>query len=82
MIRGDTLVEDLNEQFELNLPDEELDTIGGLVLNTIGDVPATGDEIEIAGAMFRVEKMRGRGITLVSLALTPEQVAKLHKGEA
>jgi len=82
MIRGDALVEDLNERLELDLPDEELDTVGGLVLNTFGDVPAAGDEIEIGGGLFRVEKMRGRGITLVSLALTPEQIKKLHEGEA
>ena len=82
MIRGDALVEDLNERLELDLSDEELDTVGGLVLNTFGDVPNTGDEIEIAGGIFRVEKMRGRGIILVSLALTPEQVTKLREGEA
>ncbi|NUM48886.1 MAG: HlyC/CorC family transporter [Anaerolineales bacterium] len=82
MIRGDTLVEDLNERLELELPEEELDTIGGLVLNEFGDVPTTGDEITIAGGVFRVEKMRGRGITVVSLALTPDQVTKLREGEA
>jgi CBS domain containing-hemolysin-like protein len=82
MIRGDTLVEDLNEQLELNLPVDELDTIGGLVLNAFGDVPTTGDEVEIDGGVFRVEKMRGRGITSVSLALSPEQAIKLQDGES
>jgi len=81
LIRGDTLVEDLNERLGLNLPVEELDTIGGLVLNAFGDVPTTGKEIEIAGGVFRVEKMRGRGITSVSLALSPEQVVKVQDGE-
>lgn len=80
-IRGDTLVEDLNEHLELNLPIDELDTIGGLVLNTFGDVPTTGDEVVIAGGVFRVEKMRGRGITSVSLTLTSDQVAKLREGD-
>jgi putative hemolysin len=79
-IRGDTLVEDLNEHLELDLPDDELDTIGGLVLNMFGDVPTTGDEITIAGRAFRVEKMRGRGIMSVSLTLTAEQAAKLQIG--
>jgi Mg2+/Co2+ transporter CorC len=53
-----------------------------LVLITFGDVPTTGDEIAIGAGVFRVEKMRGRGITAVSLALTPTQVTILHQGEA
>ncbi|MCB9134558.1 MAG: HlyC/CorC family transporter [Anaerolineales bacterium] len=82
VIRGDTLVADLNERLELELPEEELDTIGGLVLNAFGDVPTTGDEVTIEKNIFRVEKMRGRGITLVSLGLAPEQIARLREGEA
>ncbi|GAB4581222.1 MAG: hemolysin family protein [Anaerolineales bacterium] len=82
MIRGDTLVVDLNERLELDLPEEELDTIGGLVLNAFGDVPNTGDEIAIVEKVFRVEKMRGRGITIVSTVLTPEQAAHLNEGDA
>jgi putative hemolysin len=81
MIRGDTLVEDLNEHLDLNLPEDELETIGGLVLNSFGDVPTTGDEITIADRVFRVEKMRGRGITSVSLILTPEQAANFGIGK-
>ena len=81
IIRGDTLVEDINEALEIHLPVEELDTIGGLVLNMFGDVPTTGDEVDIAGGVFRVEKMRGRGITSVSLELTPEQAEKLQEGK-
>lgn len=81
MIRGDTLVADLNDRLDLHLPEEELDTIGGLVLNMFGDVPTTGDEITISEGVFRVERMRGRGITSVSLMLTPEQVTKLREGE-
>lgn len=81
MIRGDTLVEDLNKQLDFDLPVEALDTIGGLVLNAFGNVPTTGDEVEIAGWIFRVERMRGRGITAVSVALNAEQVSKLNERE-
>ncbi len=79
-VRGDMLVEDLNEILDVALPDEELDTVGGLVLNMFGVVPTTGDEITIEGVMFRVEKMRGRGITSVSLTLTEEQAAQFSGG--
>ncbi|MFQ5615310.1 MAG: hemolysin family protein, partial [Anaerolineales bacterium] len=79
-IRGDTLVEDLNEQLEeLNLPDEKVNTVGGLALNASGHVPDVGEEIEIEGWKFRVEKMRGRGVAAVSLAVSPEQTQQLQE---
>ena len=87
-IRGDTLIDELNERLEeLRLPDRNVDTIGGLILNAIGPLPGLGTEIEgqeveINGWKFRVEKTHGRGVTAVSLALTPQQIQKLQEGEA
>ena len=37
-------IDDLNEQFSLNLPeDEEYDTVGGFLLSCFGRIPATGE---------------------------------------
>ena len=81
LIRGDTLVVDLNEMLELKLPDEDVDTVGGLVLNQFTRVPAIGDEVEIEGLTFRVEKMRGRGIAAVKLKARSEWLQMLQEGE-
>jgi CBS domain containing-hemolysin-like protein len=81
LIRGDTLVTDLNEWFELNLSDDDVDTVGGLVLNHFGRVPALGDKIAIDGLIFQVEKMRGRGITAVRLAAREDWVQQLREAE-
>ncbi|HUF39568.1 MAG TPA: hemolysin family protein [Anaerolineales bacterium] len=81
LIRGDTRVADLNEWLDLNLPETDVDTIGGLVLNQFGRVPALGDKIEIDGLIFQVEKMRGRGITAVKLAAQENWVSQLRDGE-
>lgn len=58
-------IHDVNEALDINLPEEEFDTIGGLVFNTIGRIPSPGDEVEIDGVKLRVEKMRGRRIMKV-----------------
>ena len=81
LIRGDTLVADLNEWFDLALSDDDVDTVGGLVLNHFGRVPALGDKIAIDGLIFQVEKMRGRGITAVKLAAKEDWVRMLREAE-
>ncbi len=81
LIRGDTLITDLNEWFDLNLSDEDVDTVGGLVLNHFGRVPAPGEKVSINGLVFQVEKMRGRGITAVKLAAKDEWIQQLREAD-
>jgi CBS domain containing-hemolysin-like protein len=76
-IRGDILVKDLNEWLDLYLNSDEVDTIGGLVLNECGSVPKVGDEIQVDTVQFRVEAMDGKGITAISMETTPEQIQRL-----
>ncbi|MGI9594924.1 MAG: hemolysin family protein [Acidimicrobiales bacterium] len=46
-IRGDVLLEVLNERFGLALPAEEVDTAGGYVWHHLGRLPTVGDEVPI-----------------------------------
>jgi CBS domain containing-hemolysin-like protein len=41
-------VDYLNEQYHLNLPeDEDYETLGGLILNYLERIPEKGDELEL-----------------------------------
>ena len=79
-IRGETLVEYLNEKLGTGLPADGVDTIGGLVLNEIGHVPKLGERVSIGDQTFRVEKMRGRGVVSVSTE-APNWVIDKLQGE-
>lgn len=46
-VRGDVLLEILNERFGLALPADEVDTVGGYVWHHLGRLPVVGDEIPI-----------------------------------
>ena len=70
-LRGDLLVNDVNEYLDLGLPDEEAVTLSGLVLNTLGKVPSVGEEATVAGTVIRVEEMDDLGVTEVSLQMAP-----------
>ncbi len=78
MISGETLVEDINEVLGLKLPEEDIDTLGGLVLNASDHVPMLDEEIVIGRFTFRVEKMEGRAVAAVSTQITPEQAARVR----
>lgn len=70
-LRGDLLVTDINEYLNLDLPESEADTLGGLVFSELGRVPVVGDEVTIGipGVAIRVEAMDSLSIAEVSLQL-------------
>jgi CBS domain containing-hemolysin-like protein len=58
-------IDELNEELNLNLPNEEWDSVGGLVGGTLGRVAVEGDVINVDGVDFEVEKTKGRRIEKV-----------------
>ncbi|OCG07650.1 magnesium/cobalt efflux protein [Gilliamella sp. wkB178] len=53
-VRALTPVEDFNETFGTNFSDDEMDTIGGLVMQHFGRLPVRGESITIDGYTFKV----------------------------
>jgi CBS domain containing-hemolysin-like protein len=68
-LRGDVLVADVNEFFDLKLPDQVADTLGGLIMAELGRIPAAGDEVTAGQppATLRVEAMQGLAVAEVAL---------------
>jgi CBS domain containing-hemolysin-like protein len=60
-------VDQLNQLIDVELPDGDWDTVGGLIFNTVGHVPELGETVSTAGLELRVERMEGRRITRVRL---------------
>jgi len=67
LIDGRVNIDRLNERFALDLPDDEFNTIAGLVFGEIGHTPEVGDEIRVGKALFRVEATNGRRATRIRL---------------
>ena len=52
---GDVLIEDLNEETGLNIPEsEDYDTIGGLVLSTLSTIPEDGSKLDVETEDIRI----------------------------
>jgi CBS domain containing-hemolysin-like protein len=68
---GKTSIDDVNELLDVDLPDEEWDTVAGLVLDILGHIPDEGEECRIDGLTFRAEVVKGRRIDKVLITRDP-----------
>ncbi|HDH02754.1 MAG TPA: hypothetical protein ENH15_00735, partial [Actinobacteria bacterium] len=62
-------VDDLNELLGTDLPDDEWDTVGGLVLGLAGRVPLEGEQFDLDGAHLIPERVQGRRVERVRVGL-------------
>ena len=76
-LQGRAPAEVLEEIFDLELDEDDVDTVGGLVFSRFGTVPEAGAEIaaEQESLRFRVEKMDGRRIVSVTVRRIAETAA-------
>jgi CBS domain containing-hemolysin-like protein len=68
LVDGKLDVDDLGELAGIDLPDEEWDTVGGLVFGLAGRVPDEGDTFDTDGLRFTAYKVEGRRISRVKVA--------------
>jgi CBS domain containing-hemolysin-like protein len=61
-LSGRLNIDDANEEFELSLPKDGWDTVGGLVLDLAGGVPDVGDVVSTPNYHLTVLRMDGRRI--------------------
>ncbi len=68
-------VEDLEELFEVELPHEDVETVGGLLASALGKVPIPGATATVSGVTLVAETAAGRRnkITTVLASRTGEQ---------
>jgi len=60
---GGVSLKDVNERLDLELPEDDFETIGGFVFGSLNRIPVLGDEISVdGGGRFRVVRMQGRRV--------------------
>jgi len=74
-IGGSFPIEEFNERFGTELPDEDYHTIGGYLFGEIGRAPRVGDTVQVARARFEVSAVDGPRITEVDATLAPSEPA-------
>ncbi|MDG6829400.1 CNNM family magnesium/cobalt transport protein CorC [Glaesserella parasuis] len=74
-----TDIERFNQQFAIEFDDEEVDTVGGLVMQAFGYLPKRGEEIELGGMMFKVTSADSRRLIQLRVTVSDEQLALMQQ---
>lgn len=69
VVRGDVLINTLNDMLEIDLPHEASHTVGGLLMEELGRVPRVGDAVTFEGIELRAETVARNSVTSVRVTL-------------
>ncbi len=67
-----TPIGDFNERFGSDFPDDDYDTIGGLVTEAFGHLPETGEELTLDRFVFRVARADARRVRAFHVSMLPQ----------
>ncbi len=74
-VSGDASIEHVNETFEVDVlptdPEDDFETIGGLIAHEMGHVPRRGEEHTIAGLRFMVLLTKGGAVRWFKVSRVP-----------
>ena len=69
-----TYIDDLNDEFDLNLPeDEDYETIGGFVFSRLGYIPKEGESFDYENLKFTIASAEARKIKRIKIQKISEQ---------
>jgi putative hemolysin len=75
-------IRDVNDTLDLDIEDEDFDTLGGLLYHELGKVPNVGDEVRVDGAVVTVLTTTGRRVRKVRvLKVPPDGAATEDRGK-
>jgi magnesium and cobalt transporter len=72
-VRALTPIEEFNRFFDTQFPDDEFDTIGGLLMRELGRLPRRGETIKVESLEFRILRADRRRIDLLRVT-TPVDI--------
>ena len=75
-------IRDVNDTLDLEIDDEDFDTLGGLLYHELGKVPSVGDEVRVDSARVTVLTTTGRRVRKVRVTRDPPRVQATNNGHS
>jgi len=72
LVNALTPIAEFNDQFESEFSDEEVDTIGGLVVQEMGHLPRRGESIKLGRFQFSVQRADSRRVQQLQVLLSQD----------
>jgi putative hemolysin len=75
IINGMLPIDEFNEYFHLSLGNDDYDTIGGFLIDALGQIPKSGEEktIEYENLVFKIEEVKEKRIEKVKVYVQREE---------
>ena len=71
-VKATTEIEDFNDAFDTHFSDDEVDTVGGLVIRQLGRMPTRGDTVILDSIRFQVVRADSRRIYSLRVEKVPD----------
>ena len=68
-VRGDLLLDELNQHYALDLDAEQADTIGGLIMESLARMPRAGDDLALGNIRIQVLEIDGFAVKKARIQL-------------
>lgn len=77
LVKGLTTLEDLSEILELDMTDEDFDTINGLMVSELGHIPTEGERfsMQYKGCLMEIVEVKNKMIALARVTRLPKEEA-------
>ncbi|MGF1695007.1 CNNM family magnesium/cobalt transport protein CorC [Vibrio lamellibrachiae] len=72
-VKALTTIEEFNDTFQTSFSDDEVDTVGGLVMSTLGHLPSRGEVVEIDHYTFKVAAADNRRVLQLQVTVPDEE---------
>jgi CBS domain containing-hemolysin-like protein len=69
-------IDEFNERFNTELPDEDFHTVGGFVFGQLGRAPEPGDDVAYDGLRFDVLEVEGNRIEQLAVTFVERPQAR------
>ena len=66
-VRGDLQLDELTQHYDIEFETIEAETVGGLIMESLGQVAKRGASVEYAGLIFKVESVEGLAVRTATI---------------
>jgi Mg2+/Co2+ transporter CorC len=76
-------IDELGDLFDMELDDDDVDSVGGLLTKAFGRLPVRGTRVHVSGLILTAERTDGRrrGVSTVLVERDPDAVPLYDTGE-
>jgi len=75
-VKGSLPISELNEELGLDLPEDQFETVGGVIYDIVGSLPEQGITVDYEFLKFTADVVEGQRITRVTVEIPPDMINK------